>query len=566
MWEVRVQHDGLKAYRVVRGATQQEADLKANLQIAAWNERWARMQSALRARQEKLQKSWDIEANKESARTRTEELQRQLDALDSILPVGIAYSVLSWEDLKDKTTFTLPPPKEPIESDRPERPNRQIEPNPLAYAPQFNFLDRFSSERRFRKTTQAAAALEEARTSWLAACNAIDTSFQRLVEAHNAAHQKVLKEYAVSVSKWELAKTKHTTEQMGQHAQIEAFRDEYKSGIASAVEYFFAEVLNHSTYPDSFPQGNILSFNQSSGVLIVDFELPDQSAFPAIKEVKYVASRQQFQEVPVSESWLKKTYDNVLYQIALRTIHELYSADEAEVLKSIVFNGWVQSIDKATGTETHGCILSVQAGREEFLEINLSQVEPKACFRKLKGIASSKLTELTPVRPILTINKEDHRFVEGYAVAETLDDRTNLAAMDWQDFENLIRELFGEEFSKNGGEVKITQASRDGGVDAVAFDPDPIRGGKIVIQAKRYTNVVGVSAVRDLYGTVVNEGANKGILVTTATYGPDAYEFAKDKPLTLLSGGELLSLLAAHGHRAKIDLQEAKAIYLENQK
>jgi len=48
---------------------------------------------------------------------------------------------------------------------------------------------------------------------------------------------------------------------------------------------------------------------------------------------------------------------------------------------------------------------------------------------------------------------------------------------------------------------KVTQASRDGGVDAVAFDPDPIRGGKIVIQAKRYAYTVGVSARRDLYGT-----------------------------------------------------------------
>ena len=82
--------------------------------------------------------------------------------------------------------------------------------------------------------------------------------------------------------------------------------------------------------------------------------------------------------------------------------------------------------------------------------------------------------------------------------------------MDWEDFEHLIRELFEKEFSVNGGEVKVTQASRDGGVDAVAFDPDPIRGGKIVIQAKRYTNTVGVSAVRDLYGTVLNEGATKG--------------------------------------------------------
>jgi restriction system protein len=85
-------------------------------------------------------------------------------------------------------------------------------------------------------------------------------------------------------------------------------------------------------------------------------------------------------------------------------------------------------------------------------------------------------------------------------VADTLDDSSNLAAMDWEDFEHLIRELFEKEFSTGVGEVKITQASRDGGVDAVVFDPDPIRGGKIVIQAKRYTNTVSVSAVRDTSG------------------------------------------------------------------
>ncbi|MEH2489481.1 restriction endonuclease [Bradyrhizobium sp. AZCC 2230] len=91
------------------------------------------------------------------------------------------------------------------------------------------------------------------------------------------------------------------------------------------------------------------------------------------------------------------------------------------------------------------------------------------------------------------------------------------------------------------------EASRDGGVDAVAFDPDPIRGGKIVIQAKRYTNTVDVSAVRDLYGTVMAEGATKGIIVTTSGFGPDAHRFAKGKPLTLLDGNNLLYLLAKHG-------------------
>ena len=125
--------------------------------------------------------------------------------------------------------------------------------------------------------------------------------------------------------------------------------------------------------------------------------------------------------------------------------------------------------------------------------------------------------------------------------------------------------MFEKEFSESGGEVKVTQASKDGGVDAVVFDPDPIRGGKIVIQAKRYTNTVGVAAVRDLYGTTVNEGAIKGILVTTSNYGPDAYEFASGKPLTLLNGGNLLHMLAKHGHKAKIDIKEAKRMLSEKE-
>ena len=132
--------------------------------------------------------------------------------------------------------------------------------------------------------------------------------------------------------------------------------------------------------------------------------------------------------------------------------------------------------------------------------------------------------------------------------------------MDWESFEHLVREIFEQEFVSKGGEVKVTQASRDGGVDAIAFDPDPIRGGKYVIQAKRYTNTVGVAAVRDLYGTVMHEGADRGILVTTSDYGADSVGFAKDKPLTLINGAQLLSLLEKHGHRARIDLKEARTL------
>jgi restriction system protein len=164
---------------------------------------------------------------------------------------------------------------------------------------------------------------------------------------------------------------------------------------------------------------------------------------------------------------------------------------------------------------------------------------------------------------LINMNKKDKRFTDSYEVVSSMDEGENLAAMDWEDFEHLVRELFEKEFAHEGAEVKVTRASRDGGIDAVVFDPDPIKGGKFVIQAKRYTNTVGVSAVRDLFGSMMNEGANKGILVTTADYGPDAYEFVRGKPLTLIGGSQLLFLLEKHGHKAKIDLKEAKKILSE---
>lgn len=103
-----------------------------------------------------------------------------------------------------------------------------------------------------------------------------------------------------------------------------------------------------------------------------------------------------------------------------------------------------------------------------------------------------------------------------------------------------------------GFEAKLTRSSRDGGIDVAAFDPRPIVGGKVVIQAKRYKNVVGVEAVRDLYGSMINEGAGKGILVTTSHYGADAYNFAKDKPIELIDGGGLLYHLKQNGYEARI--------------
>jgi restriction system protein len=108
------------------------------------------------------------------------------------------------------------------------------------------------------------------------------------------------------------------------------------------------------------------------------------------------------------------------------------------------------------------------------------------------------------------MNTEDNRIVPNKDVDAGLEQETNLATMPWEDFEHLVRQLFEWGFAKDGiVDVVVTRASRDRGVDAIMFDPGPVRGGKYILRAKRYTRTVDVVAVRDLYGTVVSEGANR---------------------------------------------------------
>jgi restriction system protein len=402
---------------------------------------------------------------------------------------------------------------------------------------------------------EAEERFQAAHSAWRAAKKVAEERNKQQLDQHEHAQ-----------ADWEEARASWLRDQEERNAKIDAKQDKYMSCDPSAIVEYCGMVLDASEYPETFPSGFEVDYIAETRMLVLDYSLPGLDALPRFKAYRYVATKAEIQPVAVADSWLNKTYDSVLYQIALRTLYELFQSDVVGALDAAVFNGWVNSTDKATGKEVNACVLTIQANKAEFLAINLAQVDPKACFKKLKGISAAKLTALSPVRPILQLNKEDSRFIQPYSVAQTLDSSANLAAMDWEDFEHLIREVFEKEFSAGGGEVKITQASRDGGVDAVVFDPDPIRGGKIIIQAKRYTNTVGVSAVRDLFGTIHNEGANKGILVTTADYGPDAYEFAKGKPITLLSGNELLYLLQKHGHKARIDLAEARLLAAEREK
>jgi len=547
-YSVEMYHKGLNEHKVISAPDMDILQNKANLQAQKWGEVWDKIE-------EKRKNNETKEASIEKALALTEDAENAIEDIDDLLFFTLSVDdTINWENLKRIDDFKEKKPTKPIDIRKKDYP---IEPQKIELF--FGVFDKLFKKRKERKINENEVAYKKMINAWENAKHDIDNENDE-IRKQNLNNEM---NWGNEVSNWENRKNMFNKEREEFNQRIETMKESYFNQDNESIVEYCDMVLNNSKYPDSFPKNFELEYVQDTKILIVEFQLPSQNCFPTIKEVKYVASRKELKETYISESQQIKMFDDAIYKIALRSLHELFEADKANAIEAISFNGWVRAINKATGKEENNCILSIQVRKSEFIEIDLSNVDPKVCFRNLKGVASSKLSSLTPIQPILQISKVDKRFVESYEVAKDIDATTNLAAMDWEDFEHLIRELFEKEFLSNGGEVKITQASRDGGVDAVAFDPDPIRGGKIVIQAKRYTNTVGVSAVRDLFGTTLNEGATKGILVSTADYGPDAYDFAKGKPLTLLNGSNLLHLLQKHGYHAKIDLKEAKRILSE---
>jgi restriction system protein len=109
------------------------------------------------------------------------------------------------------------------------------------------------------------------------------------------------------------------------------------------------------------------------------------------------------------------------------------------------------------------------------------------------------------------------------------------------DFEQTIADLF----RRQGYRVDEMGGAGDGGVDLV-LRRDGDESIAHLVQYKRYTNwKVGVTEVREFYGAMAAHRSRcEGLFVTCGRYTAEARAFAVGKPIRLIDGHELLSMLA----------------------
>lgn len=484
--------------------------------------RYARDLERVAREQERLDKRSYLEGRAAEVEDMNRELAERVSSIETLLADSLARSVgINWQALQ----------RHADERDLDKVPGLTLGPRPdaKAYAPaQPGLLGRLLPGWKQRFNTKVAEGQH---------------AFQKAFEEYSAILQARQSQFGLLEA-----------EVQEQNRQVSSFREAYRTGNPEAVSGFFDLVFEKTEYPEGFPSKWKVVYLPESRQLIVDYDLPTlDDIVPAVEKYRYTKSTDQITETKKALKARQSLYSAAVAQSVLRRLYEVFRSDRDQLVDVATVSAFVDTIDPSTGQRVRPCVVSVRTTRDEFDKLDLRHVDALACLKRLNASVSRSPSELTAVKPIIDINMVDPRFIQESDVLSTLDSRPNLMELTPGEFENLITNLF----QRMGLETKLTQASRDGGVDCVAFDPRPVLGGKVVVQAKRYKNTVGVSAVRDLFGTMHNEGASKGILVTTSGYGTAAYDFANGKPIELISGSNLLYLLKEHaGIEAKIVVPE----------
>jgi restriction system protein len=107
--------------------------------------------------------------------------------------------------------------------------------------------------------------------------------------------------------------------------------------------------------------------------------------------------------------------------------------------------------------------------------------------------------------------------------------------MDGIQFEHYLKLLF----SSKGYKVEVTRASGDYGADLVLRKDNK----KIVVQAKRHTKNVGVSAIQEVVGSKAHYKADEAWVITNSDFTEAAVNLAQSNGVRLINREQLIEMI-----------------------
>ncbi|WP_248964815.1 hypothetical protein [Sphaerisporangium perillae] len=186
----------------------------------------------------------------------------------------------------------------------------------------------------------------------------------------------------------------------------------FNSGGIDAFTGEIEHLLMASTYPNGFPRRCKVVFQPEARELLIDLDLPRRDIVPVAVGYRYAKPKNDIVPEPRKDAETKQLYADAIARVALRTLAETFDASPIPLVDAVVFSGYVDAKDKATGQPIRPCLLSVRATRELFDELVLDEPEldPVVCLRRLNAIVSPHPYDLEPVRPVVQFDLSKYKF------------------------------------------------------------------------------------------------------------------------------------------------------------
>lgn len=318
-----------------------------------------------------------------------------------------------------------------------------------------------------------------------------------------------------------------------------------RSGLAvrdrMSVEAFLELVLARTPLPAEVPHQAEVAYTPRGEQVVVRFELPPVEVVPVVMSYSYIGTTGEVREKKRAATDIKQLYLSVVSQIALLYMRDLLEADPA--LENVELSGHVHAVNPATGQRDFPCLISFAVDRDKYAGLNLRDVKPASCLKYLNALVSKHPHAVEPVTPVRDFDLARYSFIDSIDVVADLDSRPDLTRMTPDEFEHFVRQLF----EARGLEGWTTERTGDDGVDAVVLNRDPMVGGLTIVQAKKYTRVLGVNHIRELVGAMDEKRAGRGILVTTSWFTSGCWTKASENGrVELIDGPRLRWLVQEH--------------------
>jgi restriction system protein len=309
---------------------------------------------------EKARQEDHLESQQRAAQEQTAAVQEQIKSLEEVLTSVLPLPPMSFDRLM--ATPQTPPfdpgalgvaDPGPVWSDF-----APAEPGGLA-----RFLRR--TTRFKRQTAQARGRFEAAK------------------EEHTQRAEQRQQALAVARAKYHQKLTEARARAAARNAYVAGRQSAFTAGEAESVAWFARCVLRASRYPDGFPREYQVAYDQPTRNVTVEFELPAQHVVPPVRGYRYVKARDVIEPVPRPEDEVSERYERLISAIALRTLHEIFSATAPDIIQAVSFTGYVSTTDQATGKPVRPYLLTVSAERPGFEDLVLAEVDPAACLARL---------------------------------------------------------------------------------------------------------------------------------------------------------------------------------------